>query len=232
MKKIILSFSLLTSLILASCSYDRSPEGGNYDPNDPGFEYAPEGDMYYPVAYEPLLQNPEDMNPYNWDSMSMRTPVQGTVARGKLDYFYPYKNDAAGYEASAGFKNPIAKSDASFAEGKRVYEIYCWQCHGKEDSPKGSLVSTGKFPNPTWAFDKLDLVKTLPEGRMFHSITFGRNLMGPHGFIVTPQQRWMIINYLKHFANTGATAPAGNDTTQAAGNTPAAATTTQNANGK
>jgi mono/diheme cytochrome c family protein len=212
---------------------------GRYDPNDPGYEYAPEGDMYHSIPYDPMSQydnnvtfkNPRsNSNPYNPDSMSMRMPVKGTVARNKLAYYFPYKNTPEDYERVAGLQNPAGTDTKTVAEGKQMYETYCWQCHGSESSPKGSLVSAGKFPPPTWDFERKSLLTTLPEGRMFFSITYGRNLMGPHGSIVQPDQRWKIIRYLKSAAGGASAVPAsttGSDTTK----TTATATTanTQNA---
>jgi mono/diheme cytochrome c family protein len=238
MKRIPLLLSAGTLVLLASCSHDRSMEG-RYDPNNPGYEYAPEGDMYHAIPYEPMSQYEGNVtfknfengyNPINPDSMNMRMPVKGTIARGKTSYYFPYKNTPEDYERAAGLQNPAGTDAKTLAEGKRLFETYCWQCHGSESSPKGSLVEAGKFPPPTWDFGRKALLTTLPEGRMFFSITYGRNLMGPHGSIVQPDQRWKIIRYLKSAAG-GAAAPApvtSSDTAKA--NTATTATTTQNAN--
>ncbi|MGZ5280692.1 MAG: c-type cytochrome [Bacteroidia bacterium] len=220
----IFAFTVTLALVgLASCSHDRSMEG-DYDPNDTGYEYAPEGDMYHSVPYDPFSQYEEEdirtvdrnSNYFNPDTMNMRYPAKGTVARGKMDFYYPYPNTPEGYErAGAEVKNPLVANAVSMAEGKRLYETYCWQCHGMESSPKGSIVAAGKYPPPTWDFERKSLLKNLSDGKMFHSITYGRNLMGPHGPIVSPEQRWMIINYLKTINGTGTTtAPKATDSTQ------------------
>ncbi len=222
----IFAFTVSLALFgLASCSHDRSMEGA-YDPNHPGYEYAPEGDMYHSVPYEPFSQFEEEdirtidpnFNSLNPDSMNMRYPAKGTIARGKMGYYYPYPNTPEGYErAGAEVKNPLPSDAKTIAEGKRIYEIYCWQCHGMENSPKGSIVAAGKYPPPTWDFERTSLLRTLNDGRMFHSITYGRNLMGPHGPLISPDQRWMIISYLKTVTQASpaatATAPATNSTT-------------------
>jgi mono/diheme cytochrome c family protein len=208
MKKILL-LGLITAG-LASCSYNRDPNSRNYDPNDPGFEYAPEGDMYYSVAYQPMTQYEQNNNPYNLDSMNMRMPVEGTIARGKMEYYFPYKNTPEDYQRAEGLANPYASTADNIAEGKLAYEKFCWQCHGNESVGKGSIVEAGKYPTPTWTFENMTLLKTLAPGKMFFTITYGKNLMGPHGHIVTPSQRWKIIDYLKHQALGTSTAPAAN----------------------
>ncbi|RYY70648.1 MAG: hypothetical protein EOO13_05870, partial [Chitinophagaceae bacterium] len=177
-------FSFMTALALIgfySCSHNRSMEG-DYDPNDTGYEYAPEGDMYNSVAYDPYSQfEDEDIrvvdrnsNHLNPDTMNMRYPAKGTVARGKLNFYFPYPNTPEGYErAGTEVKSPMLANTQTMAEGKRLFETYCWQCHGMESSPKGSIVAAGKFPPPTWDFERKNLLKTLSDGKMFFSITYG-----------------------------------------------------------
>ena len=199
MKKIITGSILLALVSLGACSYSRNPDSGNYNPEDPGFVYEFEGDMYYSVPYDPLSQWQHHELIYNKDSANMRMPVKGTIARGKLAYYYMYPNTNEGYEqAGKELKNPMVSTAESQAEGKRLFEVYCWQCHGKEGTPQGSLVTgNAKYPRPTWDFDKFTILKTLPEGKMYHSITYGKNLMGSHASQLSPDQRWMIISYLK-----------------------------------
>lgn len=230
MKNISLILSAAAVMSLTSCSHDRSM-AGNYDPNNPGYEYAPEGDMYHSVPYDPMSQYEGNVtfknfksstNPYDADGSNIRMPVKGTIMRGKLDYYFPYKNTPEDYERAASLQNPYAHDPKAISEGKLYFETYCWQCHGSEASPKGSLVAAGKFPPPTWDMERKTYMAGLPEGKMFFSITYGRNLMGPHGPIVKPDQRWKIISYLKSVAGASAT-PANNtapaDTAKAAANT-------------
>ena len=225
MKKIITGSILLALVSLGACSYNRNPDSGNYDPNDPGFVYEFEGDMYYSVPYDPLSQWVHHQNPYNKDSLNMRLPVKGTVARGKLAYYYPFPNTTEGYEmAGKELKNPIPYSADHIAEGKRLFETYCWQCHGKEGTPQGSLITAGVFPPPTWDFSKFAILQKLAEGKAYHSITYGKNLMGSHASQLSPDQRWMIVAYIKEQASYApepvvAAAPAATATATAAADT-------------
>lgn len=201
MKKNILGIFLSGALIMSACSYNRNPESGNYDPNDPGFVYEFEGDMYYSVPYDPMNQWDGHRNIFNKDSMNMREPAKGTIARGKLAYYYPYPNTNEGYEkAGAELHNPFANDAKATQEGKRLYELYCWHCHGKQGEGDGPLMASGKFPKPSWITYKSDYVKGLPDGKIYHVITNGRNLMGAHGSQVSPDQRWMIINYIRQLS--------------------------------
>lgn len=197
MKKIKLYTLLVAGLaVFASCNHDRSPNG-NYDPNNPGYEYAPEGDMYYSVPFQAMTQYEGSTNPYNKDSMNLRKPAPGTIARGKLMYYYQIPNTPQGYEQSASLKNPYEPTKENLDAGKHAYEMYCWQCHGMQGQNDGSLMAAGKFPKPFWGHYNSDYIRALPEGKIFHVITYGKNLMGPHGPIVSPDKRWKIAMYIK-----------------------------------
>jgi len=194
----------LLSIITVSCSYDRSPEG-KYDPNNTGYEYAPEGDMYHGSSYDPLSQSVYNTNDFNPNSMNMREPAKNTIAYGKGDYVFPYENTPDDYErAGRELTNPYAMDEKNIALGKKHYENYCWQCHGMEGKNNGPVMESGKFPKPgSWKAYSDDYVKNLPDGKIFFSITYGKNLMGAHGSILSPEQRWLITNYVRHLGKSG-----------------------------
>jgi mono/diheme cytochrome c family protein len=39
--------------------------------------------------------------------------------------------------------------------------------------------------------------EAMPDGQMFYSITFGKNLMGSYASQLTAKQRWQVITYIK-----------------------------------
>lgn len=167
------------------------------DPNSPGVEYMP--DMYRSPSYETYSENPVFK-----DSMTAQTPVSGTIAQGEwpnqgslvnaLPYAYP--NTAEGYEAAgANLKSPLPASAETVAEGKVIFEKMCMHCHGKQGGGDGALIATGKFPPPP-AYNGPAL-KELPEGKMFHTITYGKGLMGSHASQLTKEDRWKVIQYIQ-----------------------------------
>lgn len=159
----------------------------NDDPKHPGYEYMP--DMYRSPSYETYSPNPVFK-----DSMTAQKPVEGTLARGKA-FPYPYPNTPEGYEkAGAELKSPLAKTSENLAEGKRLYENFCIHCHGAEGDGNGTMVQNGKFPKVPSYFEQL---KDLPEGKMFHTVTYGKNLMGSHASQLDAQQRWKVIQYVQ-----------------------------------
>jgi mono/diheme cytochrome c family protein len=167
------------------------------DPNSPGVEYMP--DMYRSPSYETYSENP--ILPHN---MTAQEPVEGTMSRGEWPYSaslvnalpYAYPNTLEGYEAAgAELKSPLELNDENKADGKVIFEKMCMHCHGEKGAGDGQLIGTGKFPPPP-AYNG-GALKNLPEGKMFHTITYGKGLMGSHASQLTKEDRWKVIQYIQ-----------------------------------
>lgn len=161
-----------------------------------GIEYAP--NMYVSQAYEPFSQ--EKNFEYNPNGMTMRLPVNGTVARGQSTFIYSNENTAEGYEASSSYLPWVAATEENVAEGQRLYNIYCWHCHGKSGKNDGPIFKSGKFPAPSWPNYQGDYIQNLPVGKAYHTITYGKGLMGSHAFMLDPEERWKVIHFVKSLA--------------------------------
>lgn len=194
-------YKLLVIAFIAITFYSCKSRGENT-----GIEYAP--DMYISKGYEPFTQT-RHME-YSTTGMTMRLPVVGSIARGQLDFVYNYPDSPEGYEASAANLNPVEKSAVNLLAGKKLYDVYCWSCHGKDGKNDGPVIVEGKFAKPPFANYQTPYIQTLADGKIFHVITYGKNMMGSHAAMLTPTERWKVINYVKSlsFANGAATAVA------------------------
>ena len=209
MKNHIKHFLLLGSVImLASC--------GKKDKNRPGTEFMP--DMYYSEAYKPY-----ELNPLFDDSLQARPPVEGTVSQGafpnspiSIDVLkYPYPETPEGYEAAGKeLKNPLPPDSSNLADGKEIYGKFCVNCHGDAGDGNGSIVANGKFPSPNTYWPKVGLT----QGKMFHTLTYGKGLMGSHASQLTKTERWKVVHYVQSLidAKTKGTTAAASDTSKTA----------------
>lgn len=177
-----------------------------------GREYAP--NMYHSVAYEPLSQITDkdagrwvnsldngrgeyyNSNQYNPFAMNMREPAKNTVKRNAQGWL-PYRGKTVPKDSvaivSASLKNPLDSTAAIVASGKALFDVYCKHCHGATGMGDGKV--SEKFAGV--ANLKGDAYLNITEGHIFHVITNGAGLMGPHGSQVNPEERWRIAKYVK-----------------------------------
>ena len=177
----------------------------------PGYEYMP--DMYRSPSYETYSEND-----FFKDSISARKPVKGTLPRGFRTFDYDASND--GYaKASIEAHNPLEASTANLEEGKRLFGIYCTPCHGETGQGDGTLVQNGKFPAPpsysSANSSRGGLMRDLTDGKIYHTITYGLNMMGSHASQLNPDERWKVVMYVHELQKQGS-APASTDSTATA----------------
>jgi mono/diheme cytochrome c family protein len=153
--------------------------------------------MAYSRAYEPYDDHSElgDAKIY-YDGK----PVKGTIARGQ-ELPFPLEKDAPGdstnYVASRQVQNPL--TTVNMQEAERLYLINCAICHGTKLDGNGPLYKGGDGPYPAKPATLVGDAKyeAMPEGQMFYSTTYGKNLMGPYYSQLNRRQRWMVIRYIK-----------------------------------
>ncbi len=189
MKRSTIVFFGLAALIIAAA-------GCSDVKRTPGTVYMP--DMAYSRAYETYSTNPVFA-----DGRTSQGPVAGTVKRGD-DYPVHIEMDKVGdttnYFASRSLQNPIASLNADqMKEAERIYLINCGICHGAKLDGNGPLWKDGDGPYPSKPATLVGDAKyeAMPDGQMFYSLTFGKNLMGSYASQLTAKQRWEVITYIK-----------------------------------
>ncbi|MCH2216449.1 MAG: cytochrome c [Flavobacteriales bacterium] len=199
MRKAISTISslLIVILVLSSCMKREQ---------SPGYEYMP--DMYRSPAIEAYVDYGEIRDTIREElnlSLSARKPAEGTVPRSENilnDLPYTIPNTQEGY-ALAGevVKSPFPQNEEYIEMGKGIYTNFCVQCHGAEGQGNGPVVEKGGHPAPN-AYNSPNL-KELPEGKMFHTLTYGKGAMGSHASQLTKVERWKVIAYVKHLQKLG-----------------------------
>jgi len=190
MKKLsIITFLFAFTVIIISCSDIKRK------PND---IYIP--DMAYSRAYETYADHSNLAEKgINYNNM----PVTGTLARGEEMPFTIAKDapgDTANYAVSKLVKSPVDSLTASeYKEAERLFLVNCGICHGPKLDGNGPLYKGGDGPYPAKPAQLVGDAKyeAMPEGQMFYSVEYGKNLMGSYASQLSRKQRWQIIRYIK-----------------------------------
>lgn len=194
MKKRIQLVSLVfTVAVIAGCGSDKTKPNSVYMP-----------DMAYSRAYETYssLQHLQEQG-INYSA----TPVKGTVKRNEI-FPFPIEKDADGqitnYELAKQVVNPLPPLDKTqMVEAERLYLVNCGICHGAKLDGNGPLYKDGNGPYPAAPRNLVadPVALNMPDGQMFYSITYGKNLMGGYGSQLSTTQRWMLIHYINSKQN-------------------------------
>jgi mono/diheme cytochrome c family protein len=189
MKKVQLYIPVAISalaLLFSSCKDEQSP----------GIEYMP--DMYRSPSIEAYVDYE------NIEEQSARKPVPGTIVHTGSAINstpYPFPNTPEGYEeAGLKLKNPIPYSEAVAEEGKVLYNKFCVHCHGETGDGDGSVVKILTEQRDNYALKPPSYSKNLadlPEGKIFHTITYGKNNMGAHASQLTKEERWKVVYHVQ-----------------------------------
>ena len=151
--------------------------------SQPTFEYMPD------MSYGPRVAAQHE-DPLRAGEPVMRPPVPGTIPRDYTPYPYAQADTA---QAQAELTNPLPRTADVLGRGQRVYMTYCVVCHGPKGDGQGYIVP--KFPMPPSLFS--DKVRNWNDGRIFHVITRGQNLMPPYASQILPEDRWAAIHYVR-----------------------------------
>ena len=102
-------------------------------------------------------------------------------------------------------KNSIAPDEASIAAGKAVYIAQCLKCHG--DAGKGDGPSAKDLnPRPKDISDPV--VASQTDGALYWKITTGRKPMPTFKDLISDDDRWNVVNYLRTLEPAASTQPA------------------------
>jgi mono/diheme cytochrome c family protein len=110
----------------------------------------------------------------------------------------PATEDAmdAAKKAAGAVPNPVPATAESLARGARLYETNCLVCHGSEGRGDGLVGS--KFVTKSPVDLNEDYTQDQPDGALFFTLTRGRALMPFYRDALSAEERWDVVNYVKH----------------------------------
>lgn len=190
----------LAVMLLASCQ-----QAGK---NNPGSEYMP--DMGHSIAIEANVNSYYYHNTWGTKKeyskwAQPRLPVEGTVPHIEgYDLYHYMDTEEERTRASAEIiENPYPITDAGLEKGKELYTIFCGVCHGDKGDGGGYLVRDdgGVYPAQPANFLLPEFLEA-SNGRYYHSIMYGKNMMGSYRDKLNTEERWQVIQYIRSLQAT------------------------------
>ena len=138
----------------------------------------------------------------SWDTR--QAAMTGLTMNGAVPYYYGDTEDERARAMAEINGNPFPLTDAGLAKGKELYNVYCGICHGEKGDGNGYLVADKTkdgqkktaYPNQPSIFTN-DEFKSASEGRYYHAIMYGKNVMGAYKDKLNYEERWQVIHYIR-----------------------------------
>jgi mono/diheme cytochrome c family protein len=175
--------AIAAMVVITSCKDKRST----------GWEYAP--NMYEHIAYDP-----DQANSNFKDGKTAQVPPTGTIPLGWKTFDYP-KSDSGYRLAGAEVHSPLPQTVQNFKDGKKLFTSFCSPCHGLTGQGDGLVVQHGFPPPPSYSKGQSSrggAMKDLTDGKIYHTITYGKGAMGSYASQLSPEERWKVIMYVHH----------------------------------
>ena len=120
------------------------------------------------------------------------TPINGNVP-----YYYADSDEERIRATKEIAMNPLPITKENLAKGKELWTIYCGICHGEKCGGNGYLVrDDGKYPAQP-ANLLLDTFANGNNGRIYHAMMYGKNVMGNYADKLSYTERWQVIHYIR-----------------------------------
>ena len=164
----------------------------------PPFELFPDMDRQAKLR-------PQEPNRFFASGVSSQLPPAGTVARseaiqtanGAVYRFEDSPVNTGRIASTTNFveTNPLAVNAELLQRGRDRFDIYCAPCHGKTGDGNGITKKIGVMAAVANLHDKRLVEMT--DGEVFNTVSNGKGVMGAAGPLLSIEDRWAVIAYLR-----------------------------------
>jgi len=100
---------------------------------------------------------------------------------------------------SNDIKNPLKDNKDATSKGKKIFSNMCMVCHGATGKGNG-VAGVSLVPRPA-NFLSIE-VRNETDGAIFWKLTEGKPPMAAYKDLLTEDQRWELVNYIRHLEAT------------------------------
>lgn len=149
----------------------------------------------FPDMVRQAKQRPQFESDFFSDGRGSRVRPEGAIARGD-----PYEDTPVNTGRLTGTTNfvetnPLPVTQTLITRGQERFTIHCSPCHGAQADGNGitrKIAAMGVVAN---LHDKR--IVMLPDGEIFNTVSYGKNLMSGYAANIAIEDRWAIIAYLR-----------------------------------
>jgi mono/diheme cytochrome c family protein len=159
----------------------------------------------FPDMNRQLKLRPMEANSFFTNGVSSQLPPSGTIARsepvqtiaGPVFSFEDAPVNTGRVTGTTNFveTNPLPVTGEVLQRGRERFDIYCAPCHGRTGDGNGITKKLGLMPAVANLHDQRIVV--MADGEIFNTITHGKSTMAAYGPLMTAQDRWGVIAYLR-----------------------------------
>jgi hypothetical protein len=134
------------------------------------------------------------------DGTTARPVPYGTVPRARSDaasIVYADVRDTLPANADSAAESmviPFPVTAELLSRGQERFDIYCAMCHARLGNGDGMIVHRGLTPPPSFHIDRL---RAVSDGHLYNVISNGYGQMFSYNDRVSPEDRWMIVAYIR-----------------------------------
>ena len=93
--------------------------------------------------------------------------------------------------------NPIKSDFNDIKSTEQTFNTLCAVCHGAGGNGDG-IAGMGLIPKPANLVSKQVQIQT--DGAIYWKLTYGRPPMAPYKDALSENQRWELVNFIRHLA--------------------------------
>lgn len=119
---------------------------------------------------------------------------------GRVPYYYADTEEERLRATAEVINNPFPISANGLKRGGELYNIYCGICHGEKGNGLGYLYDesnpNAKYPAAPANFLNEEF-SAASNGRYYHAIVYGKNVMGGYTDKLSYEERWQVIHWIR-----------------------------------
>ncbi len=150
------------------------------------------------AIHDQQFSSPEEAVAYTLEHMQRsKVPYEPSA---EVPYYYPDTEEGRAAATAELLYNPFPITAKGLEKGKELYDIYCSICHGEKGDGLGYIASEENpyavYPAAPANFLLDDFVNS-SNGRFYHAIMYGKNVMGSYADKLSYEERWQVIHWIR-----------------------------------